>query len=89
MDKQFTRSGSLSIMIWNCQRAESRLFYGSLVELRRLYDPTILALMEIKISGSSAKELERRLNFDSNYKVEAQGFRGVIWVLWKSSIMDL
>ncbi|KAJ8420683.1 hypothetical protein Cgig2_017151 [Carnegiea gigantea] len=89
MDRQTTISGSLSIMVWNYQGAANRLFLNALAKLWRRYDPPILALVETKVSGSSAEAICRKLNFDGTYRVEAQRFREGIWLLWKTSIADL
>ncbi|KAJ8420945.1 hypothetical protein Cgig2_023221 [Carnegiea gigantea] len=79
----------ISIMVWNCQGAASRLFLNTLAELLRRYASAILALVEIKVSGSSAESVCRKLNFNGLYKVDAHGFQGGIWVLWKTRIVDL
>lgn len=78
-----------SIMIWNCQGAGSKVFFNTLAELLRRYDPSILALVETKIHCTLADDVCRRLKFDGIYRMEAQGFRGGIWVLWKTDIVDL
>ncbi|KAJ8429057.1 hypothetical protein Cgig2_025046 [Carnegiea gigantea] len=82
-------SRSNSIMVWNCQGAGSKTFFNTLAELLRRYDPSILALVETKISGTLTDDVCRRLKFDGLYRMEAQGFRGGIWVLWKIDIIDL
>ena len=74
INRQSSNSVPISIMVCNCQDATSRLFLNTLAELLRCYDPAILALVETKVSGSSAKSVCRKLNFDSLYKVDAQGF---------------
>lgn len=58
-------SGSLSIIVWNCRGAGSRIF-SHMRELVRRYNPVIFALMENKVSGSTADEVCRRSGFDGS-----------------------
>ncbi|KAL4360714.1 hypothetical protein GQ457_04G022170 [Hibiscus cannabinus] len=54
-----------------------------LVRRRKL---EIVIVMEPRISGNAADKFIRRTGFNCSYKVEAHGFAGGIWVLWKESI---
>ncbi|KAJ8446351.1 hypothetical protein Cgig2_005882 [Carnegiea gigantea] len=54
-------------MIWNCQVVGNKIFSNTLSELLRRYDPTILALVEIQISGTHAEDVCRRLKFEGNF----------------------
>ncbi|KAL4280973.1 hypothetical protein GQ457_03G007680 [Hibiscus cannabinus] len=54
--------------------------------LVRKRKPEIVIVMEPHISGSAADRFIRRTGFDRSYRVEAHGFAGGIWVLWKESI---
>lgn len=40
-------------------------------------------LLEPRISGYKADNFIKRSGFDNSYRVEAEGFAGGIWVLWK------
>jgi len=42
---------NFSIMVWNAQGAGNIHFLNTLREVIRRYDPKILALVEVKISG--------------------------------------
>ncbi|GMJ03289.1 hypothetical protein HRI_003998100 [Hibiscus trionum] len=42
--------------------------------------------MEPRISGSKADDFIRRSGFTSSFRVEATGFSGGIWVLWKDNV---
>jgi len=79
----------LSIMIWNVQGAGSRSFQYTLKELIHKYDPTIVALVEIKISGQQAEEVCAKIGFESQFRIEAQGFSGGIWLFWKSQLVQV
>jgi len=71
-----------TILAWNVQGAGNRSFLATLKELIRRYSPTILLLVETKISGTTADEVCKKINFDGVFRVEAQGFSGGIWALW-------
>lgn len=49
----------------------------------RLHQPTILALVETHIASSRAQNVYNIIGFRGCFRVEAQGFQGGIWVLWR------
>ena len=51
-----------------------------------MYKVDVLMLVEPRISGEVADKVIRKLCFDDHTKVDANGFSGGIWILWKSSI---
>lgn len=56
-----------------------------LKEYLREFNPDIIVLVETIISGPKAVNVIRRIGFSNSHRVEARGFSGGIWVLWKSS----
>lgn len=74
------------ILIWNCQGAASREVGRTLKEMIWIHKPQVLGLLEPKISGYKADEVCKKLVFEDWIRVEALGFSGGIWVLWRSSI---
>ncbi|KAL4323711.1 hypothetical protein GQ457_11G030340 [Hibiscus cannabinus] len=48
--------------------------------------PDILALFEPRVRGRKADRFIARNGFDHSFRVEADGFSGGIWVLWKQSV---
>ncbi|KAL4325308.1 hypothetical protein GQ457_11G022240 [Hibiscus cannabinus] len=46
----------------------------------------VLAIMEPRVSGLTADNFIRRAGFDYSYRVEANGFSGGIWVMWKNIV---
>ncbi|XVE93925.1 hypothetical protein REPUB_Repub01dG0236100 [Reevesia pubescens] len=46
----------------------------------------LLIIVEPRISGETADKVIKQLGFDGFAKVDAVGFSGGIWVLWKNSI---
>lgn len=76
----------MNCIIWNCQGVASREVLRTIKELVRLHNPFILALLEPKVSGIKADEICNNLKFDDWVRVEALGFSGGIWILWKDRI---
>ncbi|XP_048496402.1 uncharacterized protein LOC125495662 [Beta vulgaris subsp. vulgaris] len=58
-------------------------------ELMRINDPTVLALVETHISGEQAQKICDRIGFSGQTRVEAEGFRGGIWLFWKAEIVTV
>ncbi|KAL4323226.1 hypothetical protein GQ457_11G022260 [Hibiscus cannabinus] len=48
--------------------------------------PDVQAIMEPRVSGLNADNFIRRAGFDYSYRVEANGFSGGIWVMWKNIV---
>ena len=59
------------------------LFLITTKDIIRIHKPTILGLLETRVSGEKADTVCRKLGFDYWVRVEALGFSGGIWVLWK------
>ncbi|CAN1163931.1 hypothetical protein LINPERHAP1_LOCUS28859, partial [Linum perenne] len=62
-------------LLWNCRGVGSYSFSSALNFYLQAHKPQIVAILEPRTSG--AKGL-----FVRNIVVEAQGFRGGIWLLW-------
>lgn len=58
-------------------------------ELIRINKPTILALVETHISGDTAQRVCDRIGFSGQFRVDAQGFRGGIRILWRKELVTL
>ncbi|KAL4340431.1 hypothetical protein GQ457_08G021740 [Hibiscus cannabinus] len=48
--------------------------------------PDIVAIFEPRISGQAADTFVRRSEFEHSYRVEARGFSGGIWIMWRGSV---
>lgn len=75
-----------SIFVWNCQGAASKKFQSTLCSLLQGHKPTILILVEPRISGLKADKTIRKINYPHSYRVEAVGFSGGIWILWREGV---
>ncbi|GMI67469.1 hypothetical protein HRI_000416200 [Hibiscus trionum] len=76
----------INILIWNIQGAASSSFRDQLRRIRASSKPSIVALLETRISGQRADSIVSRLGFQFSFRVEAQGFSGGIWLLWNSDV---
>ena len=73
----------ITTMFWNTQGAASPSFRRSFFTMVQNYKPSLVVLLEPRISGYKADNFIKRSGFDNSYRVEAEGFAGGIWVLWK------
>ncbi|XVF57141.1 hypothetical protein PTKIN_Ptkin06aG0180000 [Pterospermum kingtungense] len=64
----------------------SREFARVMKDMLRRYKPVLVGLLEPKISGSHADEICCNFGFDQWLRVEAVGYSGGIWILWKDEI---
>ena len=72
---------SISIMFWNAQGAASGDFRRSFRTIIKNYNPSMLVMMEPRISGIKADDFIRKSGFARSHRVEAVGFSGGIWLL--------
>ncbi|GMI80936.1 hypothetical protein HRI_001762900 [Hibiscus trionum] len=76
----------VKVIFWNVQGALSSEFYRCFKLLVQVQRPDVIALFEPRISGPKADRFIRRSGFDCSYRVEANGFSGGIWVLWRATV---
>ncbi|KAL4348482.1 hypothetical protein GQ457_17G005590 [Hibiscus cannabinus] len=76
----------VKIIFWNVQGALDPVVLRSFRLLNRAKTPDIVAVFEPRISGGAADRFIRRSNFEFSYRVEAQGFSGGIWILWRDTV---
>ena len=69
---------SVSIMFWNVQGAASGEFRRSFKTMIKNYNPSMVVLMEPRISGVKADDFIKKSGFDYLHRVEAMGFSGGI-----------
>ena len=77
---------SISIMFWNVQGAASNTFRRAFKTFVKNYNPSLVVLMEPRISGCKADSFIKKSGFDNSHRVEAVGFSGGIWLLWQDAI---
>ena len=68
----------LNILIWNCRGAAKRSLPSLIKDLISKHGFSILVLLETRVSGEKADNVVKRLNFDGNFKADANSFAGGI-----------
>lgn len=56
--------------------------------LIRYHKPIIVVLVEPRTSGDKANKVIQKLGFADSHRVDAYGFVGGIWVVWRDDIVD-
>ncbi|CAL1378455.1 unnamed protein product [Linum trigynum] len=79
----------IKVFVWNRRGVGSNRFLRVYKEYRRKYRPSIVILVEPKISGTRAEDVIKELGFDQNLVLDAVGFAGGIWVVWDSSLVTI
>lgn len=74
----------MNSLVWNCRRAGGKNFHNLVRDIMKIYHIDFIAILEPKISGTRAENVVNRIGLDDGVRVEAQGFSGGIWCLWKS-----
>lgn len=76
----------MKIFSWNCRGAGSSQFVRVMKDLAKLHKPDIIVVMETRCGGPKAEKIIKKIGFDDFVKVDAIGFSGGIWVLWRNPI---
>lgn len=74
------------ILVWNCQGVGNLKFHRFLKEYLRDFDLDIVVLVEIRVNELRADNVIKSIGFPNSHKVEAMGFSGGIWLLWKDTV---
>lgn len=75
-----------SFLFWNCQGAALQSFRWIFKMFSPNYKPKFVALCEPRISGVKAYDFIRYSRYEHSHRVEATGFSGGIWLLWKARL---
>ncbi|KAL8143344.1 hypothetical protein V2J09_016376 [Rumex salicifolius] len=78
---------SINILFWNSRGAGGAAFLTAIRELIRVQDPSVVALVETHVSHGRDDLVCRSIGFDGVLRVEAEGFGGGIWILWRSDLV--
>ncbi|XP_074314499.1 uncharacterized protein LOC141649715 [Silene latifolia] len=76
-------------MVWNFQGSASKAKLAALKDIIRTYIPSVFALVETHMDGEHADKIQKIVRYDSHARVDAVGFRGGIWVYWKSDLVNI
>lgn len=76
-------------MIWNYRGAGGRSFANLIRNYMRTYQFDFIAILEPRVSGHTTDRIIQKIGLVEGAKVDACGFFGGIWCLWKSNIMPI
>lgn len=79
----------LNIFAWNCRGAGPCYFSRLVRDLKYKYSIHVLIIVEPRVSGQRVESIIAKLRFQNNFRVEAEGFSGGIWVLWEGDIVNV
>ena len=57
----------------------------SIKDLLRIHKPSILGLLETRVSGSHVDAICEKDGFDFWIRMEAFGLSGAVWIFWNDS----
>lgn len=75
----------MSFIIWNCRGGGGCSFPGLIRDCFKIYNLDFMAILEPRISGETADKVLDKIGMDGMVRVEASGFSGGIWCIWKQS----
>ncbi|KAJ1392563.1 hypothetical protein SESBI_35648 [Sesbania bispinosa] len=67
----------------------AKTFPGLIRDLTRMCHLNFVALLEPRISGEKVDTAIKRMGFSGGVRVEAHGFSGGIWIMWKSEALTV
>lgn len=68
--------------------AADKGFVASMKNLCKEFEPDVVALLEPRVSGNKARRIVKNLGFGHYEMVDARGFAGGIWLMWKDEGLD-
>lgn len=83
---RFMALDPIKVLSWKCRGAGNRNFLKNLKDLISVHRLAILAILEPRISGCVAYRVFSTIGWESWYRVEAEGFSGVIWAFWRQEM---
>lgn len=69
--------------VMECKGAGGKTFPSLVRDLVQRHKIQLLAILEPRISGIREDRVTKRMGFSHQFRVEAQGFAGGIWLLWE------
>lgn len=72
----------MNLLFWNCYGIANEATVRVVNNLVHVHDPTVLVLLETRISQDKANILCSKFGFSCCYKMKVDGFGGAIWMLW-------
>ena len=75
------------VISWNCRGLGNRQAVEVLAELVRQKVPTILFLMETKLSVREMEPIKSELGYPSMLAISSEGRKGGLALLWKAEVV--
>lgn len=79
----------MNSLIWNCRGAGGRNFASMIRDFLSIYQLDFIAIIEPRISGPTADRVIKKIGLVEGARVDARGFSGGIWCLWRSSFISV
>lgn len=79
----------MNCLMWNCRGANKPNFRRSIRYLLKKFKTDVLAIFETHVGGENAVRICRGLGFENNFRVDAVGQSGDLWLLWRSGIGEV
>ncbi|KAL8166463.1 LOW QUALITY PROTEIN: hypothetical protein V2J09_007962 [Rumex salicifolius] len=81
----------MNVLSWNVRGANKVGFIKNFKYLTHHYSADLLLVLEPKISGNKAEEVcdELKKKFPNVDRIEAQGFKGGLWLLWDEVVCNV
>ena len=80
---------SMKILVWNCTGAGNPNFCRNFTDMVCSHRPSIAIILETRISSQRADSISSSLGFDNVCRLDADGSRGCIWILWNARDITL
>lgn len=78
-----------NILIWNCRGAGSPKIVYHIVDMIKIYKPSIVALLETRVQSKKMAPILEKSYLTDFIAVEACGFAGGIWLGWEESSVTI
>ncbi|GAU21713.1 hypothetical protein TSUD_180570 [Trifolium subterraneum] len=75
----------MNCLVWNCRGAIGHNFPSLIRDYTRIYHIDFLAILETCINGNADEKVIKKFGMDNCVRVDAIGFSGGIWHLWRSN----
>lgn len=79
----------MKVVVWNCRGAADKGFAASMRNLYKDFRADLVFLLEPRVSGVKVRRIIRSLGFKHCDIIEARGFAGGIWAMWKDEDLGL
>lgn len=79
----------MKIVSWNCQGAGNAKFKRNFREFVRIHRPTVVYLLETRVSQDRAREIAPTLGFSRYEIAPTDGMSGGVWMLWNEEDVNV